>query len=298
MIEEIRKLMEDLKQSPTQDMSSRLAEIADGLKLREIHNFLKNNPLSHFPYNFTKNYIGRDVPTYYDSSLEMIYIVENDRKLYFKRGMSKEEVICLYNALGMEQDHLSPHRYLTDEIHMLGTIPANALTRGFTINPGDVAVDLGVAEGNFAFSIIDIVSKIYLFECDMEWVRALEATFRDYNDKVAIVSKYVSDVDDENNVSLDNYFSSADTVNFIKADIEGFECQALLGMQKILQKNTDIRAAICTYHFQDDAESFSDFFKKIGFSVSFTPGYMLFQNIDTPVQTRKGVLRASKKTAI
>jgi hypothetical protein len=226
----------------------------------------------------------------------MVYIAENDKKLYFRRGITKEQAVSIYNGVAKEQDELSPHRYLTSEIHMMGTILSDTSSSGFTINPADVVVDLGVAEGNFAFSIIDIVSKIHLFECDQEWIRALEATFRDYNDKVVIVSKYVSDIDDKDNVSLDNYFDSADTVNFIKADIEGYDWRALQGMKKTLQKNTDIRAAICTYHGPTDAEVFSSFFKEIGFDVNFTRGYMLFNLYDNePPHLRRGILRATKK---
>jgi hypothetical protein len=267
-------------------------------ELVEIINFLDNNPYTMFPYDFIKKYVERQIPVYYDSSLQMVYIVENDKKFYFKSDITKIGALNLYNAMGIEQDVLSPHRYLTGEINMIGTFETNSSlppkTNGFTINSGDIVVDLGVAEGNFAFSIIDIVSKIYLFECDPGWIRALEATFKDYNDKVVIVPKYVSDFDDQNNISLDSFFSSNEVINFIKADIEGAEWRALQGMKKTLVRNTDIRTAICTYHNPSDAHNFSNFFCKLGFDTKYTPGYCLINDKRTPY-LRKAVLRAAKK---
>lgn len=286
-MDQIRELLQYPANLSRQDISAELLQTID-----EMIQFVRINPHSIVPYKFTLKYTERQVPTYYDSALEMIYIVENDKKIYFKRGATKEQVLACYNGMAFEQDDLSPHRYLTSELRMMGTLPSDALTSGFTVNKGDVVVDLGVGEGNFSFSVADLVSKLYLFECDPEWVRALEATFRDYNDKVTIVSKYVSDIDDENNISLDTYFGPNSIVNFIKADIEGYERKALLGMRKLLARNTDIRAAICAYHHPADAVDFEEFFRKMGFETSFTKGYLW---IPRPPFFRKGVLRATKK---
>jgi hypothetical protein len=282
-----KKILNAAKILPKHDLS---------VETLEVINYLETKAYTTFPYKFTQKYTKRNVPVYYDTALEMVYIVENDKKLYFKRGMSKEVVINSYNYVSLEQDELSPHRYLTNEIKMLGTIPSGATDTGFTVNPGDVVVDLGVAEGNFAFSVIDLASKIYLFECDPGWIRALEATFRNYSDKVVIVSKYVSDIDDAKNVSLDTYFAANERVNFIKMDVEGYEWSALQGMKKTLTANPDLRAAVCTYHYPLDSENFSIFFQERGFEISFSRGYMLFNMYEfDPPHLRKGVLRAKKK---
>ena len=53
-------------------------------------------------------------------------------------------------------------------------------------------LDVGAAEGFFALSVIEHVKEIILFECDVEWIKALEATFKPWKDKVFIINKYVS----------------------------------------------------------------------------------------------------------
>ena len=71
---------------------------------------------------------------------------------------------------------------------------------------GKSLLDVGSAEGIFTLDVIDLIEHAYLFECDDEWVEALEATFLPWKDKITIVRKYVSDMDDENNTTLDSYF--------------------------------------------------------------------------------------------
>jgi 16S rRNA A1518/A1519 N6-dimethyltransferase RsmA/KsgA/DIM1 with predicted DNA glycosylase/AP lyase activity len=46
---------------------------------------------------------------------------------------------------------------------------------------GDVVVDAGAAEGNFALSVIDKASKVYIIEGDAGWCEALRQTFLPYN---------------------------------------------------------------------------------------------------------------------
>src|SRR5205085_2663461 len=109
------------------------------------------------------------------------------KRLYFKRSWTKDDVRSSYNALLIEQDEQSPHRYLTKQ---------------FNLENGSVVVDIGTAEGNFALSVIEKVSLIYLFEADEQWAEALHATFDPWKDKVRIINKYVSDHESENSVSL------------------------------------------------------------------------------------------------
>ena len=120
-------------------------------ELSEMLEFLKTSSYSMIPYKFTLKYINRQIPVYYNSDLQMLYIVENEKKIYFKRGYTKEQALFTYNWMSYEQDELSPHRYLTSELHMMGTILSNTQTSGFTINKGDTVVDIGAAEGNFSF---------------------------------------------------------------------------------------------------------------------------------------------------
>ena len=77
-----------------------------------------------------------------------------------------------------EQLPTSPHLYTTDE---------------HKVNAGDVLIDAGVAEGNFALKYVDLCSKIYLFEPDEMWHEPLRQTFKDYRDKVEIIPRFLSD---------------------------------------------------------------------------------------------------------
>ena len=71
---------------------------------------------------------------------------------------------------------------------------------------GETLLDIGAAEAVFTLDTIDYIDRAYLFECDEAWIEALEATFAPWNDKIMIVRKYVSDVDDDNNITLDTFF--------------------------------------------------------------------------------------------
>ena len=89
---------------------------------------------------------------------------------------------------------------------------------------GETLLDIGAAEAVFTLDTIDYIDRAYLFECDEAWIEALEATFAPWNDKIMIVRKYVSDVDDDNNITLDTFFQDEgrpiDNL-FLKMDIEG-----------------------------------------------------------------------------
>lgn len=105
--------------------------------------------------------------------------------------MSNDEWRNTYIQLLLEQDEESPHRY----------IKSNRIPDSNTI-----FADLGAAEGFLALDFIDKVKKIYLFECDPDWIEALKMTFGPWENKVEIVNRYVSDVTSEKTVSLDDFF--------------------------------------------------------------------------------------------
>jgi len=225
-----------------------------------IFEYLKENPLTEFPYNYTKKYVADTIETHFDTDLNMFYVLQNDNRLYLKKGWN--EAICkqYYNALLMEQDESSPHRYEA----------AN-----FQVSQGDIVVDAGAAEGNFALSVIDRVKKIYLFEIDPEWIEALEATFAPWKEKVVIVNKYVSDHSDNACVALDDFFNDQ-PVHFIKADIEGAENLLIDGAKLILQRQKPLKIVLCTYHKQDDAETLNNKLKGYQFVIEFSKGYIIF----------------------
>jgi hypothetical protein len=245
----------------------------------EVLEFLKNNPLQVFPYEFTKKYRFDLIKTYLDDSLNLRYVIFEGKRLYFKRSWTEDRIKNIFNNLLIEQYPDSPHRYLGGN---------------FTISEGETIADIGVAEGNFALSVIEKVNKAYLFESDMEWIEALNATFAPWSHKVVIVNKWVSDIDDENNVTLDTYFSDI-KIDFIKIDVDGFESKLLRGCEKTIKEYKNLKIALCTYHKQDDHIVFSEYLSKKGFHISFSKGYMIFYwgKIKKPY-LRRGVLRAIK----
>jgi predicted RNA methylase len=181
----------------------------------------------------------------------------------------------------MEQDIESPHRYITND---------------FFVKDNDVVADIGAAEGTFALSAVKRAGKIYLFESDMEWVEPLEATFAPWKEKVEIINKFVSDKNDEQNITLDYFFENKVGINFLKVDVEGAETDLLKGCEKVLSVNKSLKLAICTYHKQNDESTISKSLKNLGFEVSYSKGYMIYMKDKElrPPYFRRGLIRALK----
>jgi len=250
------------------------------LEKNNIIRNLRKNPLSFFPYDFTKKYDAKKIIVYTDDISKMKYVIHENKRLYFKRNWDEKKIQIYYNSLLLEQDLDSPHRYETTD---------------FFVNDDDVVVDAGVAEGNFALSVIEKVKKLYLFEADEEWIEALKETFAQWKEKVEFINKYVSDNDEGNYISLDTFFGTR-KVNFIKADIEGAEMTLLEGCRNILSNSEKLKVVMCTYHKKDDSENIKQLLTTLKFNVEFSKGYMLYFLYDPPVPPylRKGLIRAVK----
>ena len=247
----------------------------------EVIKFIKYNDVGVFPYSFSLNYSPDNLKVFEDVENSMYFLMHENKKLYFKKGLSEKDVKDVYNLLCLEQDKNSPHRYLTDT---------------FNINQSDVVADVGAAEGNFSLSIVDKVNKLYIFEADIEWIQALKLTFLPWQHKVHIINKYVSDVDDENNITLDNFLNDDINLNFVKIDTEGAEKRIFDGSKNLLTKNKNLKIAVCTYHNQNDANEISHYLKNYEFNLSFSYGYMIFHYDKLePPYLRKGLIRAVKK---
>ena len=245
-----------------------------------IIDFLKNNSLSVFPYNFIKKYNAKDIIVYTDNQNRMRYVLHENKRLYFKKNWNEKKIMDYYYSLLIEQDIDSPHRYETPN---------------FYVKTGDVIVDVGVAEGNFALSVVEKAKKLYLFEVDEEWIDALKITFAPWIGKVEIVCKYVSDNDDYKNVTLDT-FLEREKVDFIKADIEGAETALVKGSKNILSDNQPLKIIMCTYHKPNDAEELNRMLMESGFQTEFSKGYMIYvydQTLCAPY-LRKGLIRGIK----
>lgn len=255
-------------------------ESVDEEKL-ELLEYLKSNPVSIFPYQFSMKYAPGFIEVFSDQKRRMRYVMLDGKKLYFRKQWAAKRIRRAFADLSREQDPLSPHRYLVDE---------------FDVNQNDVIADIGAAEGNFSLSVADRVKKIYLFESDSRWVDALEATFEPYSDKTVIIRKRVSDVDDEQNVRMDTFINSFDDITFLKIDVDGAERQVLEGCRGILSGRRPLKIALCTYHKEDDAKEFSELLKGYGFKVTFSKGYMIpyyDKKLKAP-WLRRGLIRAER----
>lgn len=250
---------------------------------QEVLTFLKSHSLHIFPYNFPEKYKPEDILIEKDSEKGLLYTLWEGKKLYFKNGHQREKAQVYFNSLLLEQDPLSPHRYLTEN---------------FDVHAGDVIVDVGAAEGNFSLSVIEKVKKVYIFEVEKDWIKALEATFEPWKEKVEIVQKYVSDEDTMDSIKLDTFFNNGQTVNFIKADVEGAEAQVVNGAADLIKSQSNLKIAVCTYHRQSDAEELDKLLKNKGFVNHFSDKYMIFHygksNVVKPPYLRKAVLRGIK----
>lgn len=247
--------------------------------------YLRNNKLSIFPYNSIRDF-NPIFEIFKDNECGLLYVYFESKKMYFKRNMNFFEVKSYYLGILKEQHLDSPHRYLTEK---------------FNINFGDSVADIGVAEGIFSLSIIEKSSIVYLFEPDLEWIEALNYTFKPWKSKVQIISKFVSNrTDILKNIKLDDFFKlQSRSIDFIKVDVDGGEKKLLEGSNGIFSSNKNIKIAICTYHNQSDAEEFEQFFTNKRFNVEFSEGFMLFlyDNNFAPPYFRKGVIRAEKNSS-
>jgi hypothetical protein len=116
---------------------------------------------------------------------------------------------------------------------------------------------------------------------------------------VEIVNKYVSDNNNDNNITLDNFFGNK-IIDFIKIDVDGAEDKLLNGGRKFLS-DSFMKIALCTYHRHNDEKEFNKILIDSRFSVEFSKRYMVFPwdwpNTKQLVYPylRRGLIRGVKK---
>jgi hypothetical protein len=246
---------------------------------REVIGYLKGNPVSIFPYPFQEDYRPEQTDVFSDPVNGMKYVIQENKKLYFKKRWKEGRIRKSYAELSKEQDLKSPHRYISDY---------------FYPDKNDVIVDIGAAEGNFSLSIIEKVKKVYLFEYDREWAEALEATFAPWKEKVEIIPKYVADFDDDGHIRLDTFLKTGKDITFLKIDVDGFEQKVLNGCRTLFESNTPLKVALCTYHKSNDEADFTNLLKGYGFKVATSEGFMI-NYYDKKLKApwlRRGLIRA------
>lgn len=246
---------------------------------REVLGYLEKNPLRIFPYPFHDNYSAEKIDVFFDAENGMRYVIQEGKRLYFKKRWSEKRIKRAYSELVREQDINSPHRYLTDS---------------FTTGNEDVLADIGAAEGNFSLSVIEKVKKIYLFEYDHEWTEALKATFAPWAEKVEIINKYVSDSDDESHVRFDTFYKEKKDITFLKIDVDGAEAIVLDSCNEVFKSPESFKVALCTYHKNNDERDFTLLLKNHGFTITPSKGYMIHyydKKMKAPF-LRRGLIRA------
>ena len=150
------------------------------------------------------------------------------------------------------------------------------------ITPDDVVVDCGAAEGLFSFVAAKTAKMVYAIEPIPSWHRSLEKTFNQ-SENVEILRVGVSHrqgvmrmTDDEiySRISnagtleipiatLDFLFAEKNIpVSFIKADIEGYEFQMLLGAEETIRRNHP-KISMTVYHDSNHFEEIREFLKNI-----------------------------------
>ena len=208
-----------------------------------------------------------------------------ERKMYYPRDGSSQVTgrdgkKYVKNVL-REQVPTSPHLYVKGN---------------HKVDEGDVLIDAGVCEGNFALRYADICSKIYLFEPEKKWFEPLYYSFKDCWDKVEFIPAFVSDTKGGGGqVTLDDVVNiPSGSKIFLKMDVEGAEPAALRGAKKILS-TCKVKASVCSYHNSDDIIKIKSVFINHGYKIAVSEGYMVFiydKNFWETSDFRKGIVYA------
>lgn len=253
---------------------------SDNAEFNAISAFLKHNTISVFPYEFTKNYKISDVKAEVDNSTGLIYINTDKGKMYMKRSYTNIfRAKRYYKNILLEQDKASPHRYTTDI---------------FAPKDNSIIIDIGGAEGFFGLQYLDLAKKIYIFECDPLWIEAIKHTYSEHLDKVEIIPKFVSNINDDSHISLDKFIKEKNIEGesvFVKIDAEGSEPLIIKGAKNWLDTKPNVMIALCVYHASDHEEYFRKKFDN--WKIENSDGYMLYYydyNFSKPF-LRRGILR-------
>lgn len=244
----------------------------DNQEIKSMVEYIKKtNKFGMMNCELSKNYSDLNVKVNFSAEKKLPYVIDDGKKLFFPQNRSEERVKDNYIALLKEQDEKSPHRYLvTEDIDMVKKMHE----RGDYIR----LFEFGAAEAMFSLKLVEYVDELYLFECNEEWMEALNETFKPWKDKVVIVNKYVGNYNDESHITLDSFMNEIEIkencYNIVKMDIEGAEIAALEGMKKFMSREQAFNLYVCTYHRQDDENKVKKICKE--YDISTNKGYFCF----------------------
>lgn len=221
-------------------------------------------PVTQFPYR----YVGKPRDVKLGTSDDGLPYAEYEgMRVFFPKGGEMKEVETVFRCYledegltGFGRRTKSPHCYVTEKHRP---------------EKGDVIVDIGCSEGFFARSFAPLAKRIYLFEAEEKWTVPLQATFRDFREKVCYTQKFVGGKTSDTEVRLEDIMPTrSDDVYFLKLDIEGAERAVLEAARDFLSANK-IKMSCCAYHRQDDGRYLTEFLRGIGFRTEYSQGWML-----------------------
>jgi FkbM family methyltransferase len=190
----------------------------------------------------------------------------------------KEDDVSILKVIIGEQFHPNDwHRYLIPET---------------SVGAGDVVVDCGAAEGLFTFLTQSVAKKVYAVEPMPRFQEAMRHTFA-ARPNVEIVPlalgsesgqaqlvcrsvcsniRGIGSLPGEETVTVDvvtlDSLYAGQTIDFLKADIEGLEIDVIKGGQELIHRSKP-RLAITTYHEPSHAEELKQLLRRIH------PGYRI-----------------------
>ena|SRR2546426_5564856 len=151
-----------------------------------------------------------------------------------------------------------------------------------SVQPDDVVVDCGAAEGLFTLRVTGRAKQVYAVEPLPLWVNCMRRTFEGVTN-VQVVPCALSDrpgrlrlqsrglaskLDQEGEIevsveTIDSlFFNKGVEVSYLKADLEGHDFKMLLGARRTIAQSGP-RIAITTYHAPDHAPLMIDFLKTV-----------------------------------
>jgi FkbM family methyltransferase len=150
------------------------------------------------------------------------------------------------------------------------------------ITSEDIVIDCGAAEGLFSIVAAQKAKMVYAIEPVPFWHESLNKTFQHY-ENIALMTYGVGHKNAEMQMTndeiysritsnggirisvrtLDSLFFEKDIpVSFIKADVEGFEFQTLLGAENLIRKNRP-KISITVYHDTNHFLEIMDYLRNI-----------------------------------
>lgn len=146
------------------------------------------------------------------------------------------------------------------------------------VEPGDIVLDCGASEGLFSITVLERAKVIYLVEASPVFQSSMRKTFSGI-DKCKIIPSAVGSKNGEiyfsnNSISSgvnynyglkvklqtvdDLFYRRGIKIDYIKADLEGYEMNMLKGSKDTIRKYKP-KIALTTYHDEDNVDEIRSF---------------------------------------